>query len=592
MRPGRSRPPNGARQAEAAAIGNAEGSVGASDVVPDLGDGTGMPVVATPVTGEGRRGRRSGGGVARGAAGEAMKREHAPVATRPRPRAEHQGYAPYPAGTIPALADLLDELARQEIRYCHWKSNEHLAAGLAGLTDLDLLVDVGDAERLRAVLRGKGLRQLTPPPTKDFPGMQHFLGLDHDSGRLYHLHMHGQLVLGEEDVKNHRLPLERWFLESARPLDGVPVPPPALELAVLAVRALLKYRDRDVVKDVFGIRSPGLRDAIRAELDWLLDRATVDEVRARLREVGVVPSEVVVRFLETYQREPRAGTTFFLLRSRLRSSLRGVRRHGWTSTRARRLAARWRRRGSPARMAPAGGGRTIALVGADGSGKSTVSRELARWLGWKLDVRVHYLGSKNPSRRSHWSYLAFRALRRSHRAARGKFGPASATAGALATARDAALGLHHLAVGNDRARLLRVGRRDARAGRVVIFDRFPLAALSSRPEHLLLDGPRIRRALGEPLGRLTRWLASREEALYLTFGLPDHLVVLHVSADVAAGRKPDHPPGVLAAKARAADELAELAEGSDAGIGPIHVDADRPLDAVLLDLKRSIWDVL
>jgi hypothetical protein len=51
MRPGRSRPPNGARQAEAAAIGNAEGSVGASDVVPDLGDGTGMPVVATPVTG-------------------------------------------------------------------------------------------------------------------------------------------------------------------------------------------------------------------------------------------------------------------------------------------------------------------------------------------------------------------------------------------------------------------------------------------------------------------------------------------------------------------------------------------------------------
>jgi hypothetical protein len=521
-----------------------------------------------------------------------MKSEHAAVATPARPRAEDRGDAPYAAGTIPSLADLLDEFARQQIRYCHWKSNEHLAAGLAGLTDLDLLVDVGDAPRLREVLRGKGLRKLTPPPTKDFPGMEHFLGFDHDSGRLYHLHIHEQLVLGEEHVKNHRLPLERRFLESARPLDGVPVPSPELELAVLVVRALLKYRDRDVVKDVLGIRSPGLRDTIRAELDWLLDRTAVDEVRAALQEAAVVPSDVVVRFLQTYQREPRAGTTFVLLRSRLRSSLRGVRRHGWTSTMARRLAARWRRRGSPARMTPASGGRTIALVGADGSGKSTVSQQLARWLGWKLDVRVHYLGSKSPSRRSRWSYLAFRALRRSHRAASGKFGPASAPAGVLATARDVVLGIHHLAVGHDRARLLREGRRDARGGRVVIFDRFPLAALSSRREHLVLDGPRIRTALGEPLGRLVRGLAAREERLYRTFGLPDHLVVLHVSANVAAARKPDHRPEVLAAKGRAADELGGLAERSDAAIGPIHVDADRPLDAVLLDLKRSLWDVL
>jgi hypothetical protein len=518
--------------------------------------------------------------------------EHVVVATRARPGTQDPGQAPYPADTIRSLARLLDEFARQRIRYCHWKSNEHLAAGLAGLTDLDLLVDVADAERVRSVLRDRGLRKLNPAPTKDFPGMEHFLGFDHESGRLYHLHIHWKLVLGEEHVKNHHLPLERRFLESARPLDGVPVPSPELELAVLVVRALLKYRDRDVVKDVLGIRSPGLHDTIRKELDWLLDRAGVDEVRAAVQEDGIVPSDVVVRFLQTYRREPCAGTTFLLLRGRLRSSLRGVRRHGWTSTQARRLAARWQRRASPARMTPATGGRTIAVVGADGSGKSTVTHELARWLGWKLDVRVHYLGSKSPSLRSRWSYGVFRALRRGHRAASRRSGLASAPTGALATARDVALGLHHLAVGYDRARRLREGRRDARAGRVVIFDRFPLVALSSRPEHLILDGPRIRTAIGGSPGRLMRWLAAREENLYRGFGLPGHLVVLHVSADVAAVRKPDHRPEVLEAKGLAADELAELAERSDAPVGPIRVDADRPLDAVLLDLKRSLWDVL
>jgi hypothetical protein len=508
-------------------------------------------------------------------------------------RVEEQGRTPYPDDALPSLVDVLEELAARQISYCHWKSNEHLPAGLAGKTDLDLLVDVGDARRLRALLRAMGLKELTPPPTKDFPGMAHFLGIDHGSGRLYHLHVHTRLVLGEEHVKNHHLPLERRFLESARTLHGVPVPSPGLELAVLVVRALLKYRDRDVVKDVLGIRSPGLRDTIRAELDWLLDRVGVDEVRAAVRDAEVVPIDVVVRFLETYQRAPRAGTTFLLLRSRLRSSLRGVRRHGWIRTVARRTSTGWRRRrGPPSRMTPTAGGRTIAVVGADGSGKSTVSREIARWLGWKLDVRVHYLGSKSPSRLSRWSYLGFRALRRSHRGVSARLGTGSPTAVALASVRDVALGIHYLAVGHDRGRRLLEGRRDARAGRVVIFDRFPLAALSSRPEHLVLDGPRIRTALGEPLGRVVRGLAAREERMYRAFGLPDRLVVLHVPTDVAAARKPDHRPEVLAAKSVAADELAALAVRRNAGIGPIGINTDRPLDAVLLELKRRLWHVL
>jgi thymidylate kinase len=498
----------------------------------------------------------------------------------------------YPADTVPALGSFLDELGRAGIRYCHWKSNEHLAAGLAGRTDLDLLIDAADAERLRDLARRHGLKALVPPPSKDFPGMEHLLGFDPPSGRLFHLHVHRQLVLGEEHVKDHRLPLERPFLEGARPYLGVPVPSPELELAVLVVRALLKYRDRDVVKDVLGIRSPGLKDGVRAEVDWLLERTTVERVRATLHASGdVVPGDVVVRFLETYARDLRAGATFLLLRSRLRSSLRRLRRHGRLRASRRRLAATWRRRiGRPARMRPASGGRTVALVGADGSGKSTAAAELAAWLGWKLDVRVHYLGSKSPSRRSRWSYVGFRALRRGHRVVSERLGSDSVLARGVRGARDVALGLHHLAVGRDRARRLDRGRRQATEGGVVIFDRFPLVALSEREEHLILDGPRIRRTLGARGGRLLGVMADREERMYRRFGMPDHLVVLQVSPEVSIRRKPDHRPEVLAAKSRAAVELAELAER--AGVDTIRVDADRPLDEVLLELERRLWGVL
>lgn len=37
--------------------------------------------------------------------------------------------------------ELFDEFHEQEIRYCHWKSNEHLQEGLVGETDLDVIVE-------------------------------------------------------------------------------------------------------------------------------------------------------------------------------------------------------------------------------------------------------------------------------------------------------------------------------------------------------------------------------------------------------------------------------------------------------------------
>jgi hypothetical protein len=79
--------------------------------------------------------------------------------------------------------------------------------------------------------------------------------------------------------------------------------------------------------------------------------------------------------------------------------------------------------------------------------------------------------------------------------------------------------------------------------------------------------------------------------MYRRIGLPDHLVVLDVNPDVSFGRKPDHEPAVLAAKSRAAAELASLAEATRS-VNVIRIDANRDLDIVLRDLKARLWNVL
>jgi thymidylate kinase len=515
---------------------------------------------------------------------------------RPESLRNHHGYPP---DTVPALASFLDELAEQGVQYCHWKSNLRLRDGLAGMTDLDLLLDPDQASRLRGIAARHRLKPLVPPPDGAHPGMEHFLGLDQESGRLFHLHVHYQLVLGEAYVKNYRFPIEAEFLHSTRLLHGVPVPRAELELSILAVRALLKYRSRDVVKDLLGIRSAGLPKEIRAEIGWLLDQTTVEEVRTALRKIGgAVPPDLVSDFLEIATRAPRSGYGLLRLRGRLRRAVSGFQRqsrlratieyHGRAWRRRRRL----RRRLLGPRMTPAGGGLTVAVVGADGSGKSTITDAVARWLSWKLEVRAYYMGSKAPSRRSRWLYISFRALRRGHRAVSQNLSSSSKVVHAIATARDVMLALHCLAIGRDRARRYRGGRRAARAGRVVIYDRFPIESLSSRRGHRLLDGPQISTVLGESGGGLTRALATAEERMYRRFELPNYFVVLQVTPEVSADRKPDHRPDVLVAKGRAVAEMATLAETSGLPVKVIRIDANRPLDAVLVDVKGRLWDVL
>jgi hypothetical protein len=497
-----------------------------------------------------------------------------------------------------ALRGCLDELVRTRVRHCSWKSNDHLLAALAGDTDLDLLVDAHDAGTFAKVASGRGLKAVVPPPGAAYPAMRHYLGLDQESGRLFHLHIHFRLVLGQRYTKNHHLPVERQLLDSTRSLHGVPIPAADLELAILVVRILLKYRARDVVKDVLRVRSPGIPDETRAEIEWLRGGRDLEVIRSGVDPISaVVPVDIVSSLLELLACDPRSGVQVWRHRTRLCRALRDLQRRGRPRAAASYGRALWQRRPRwllgpcvEPRMTLPRGGTTVALIGADGAGKSTVAGEVARWLGWKLEARVHYLGSKQPSPLTNWLYLGFRALRRGHRAACSRLGEGSPAMRPIAALRDLTLALHHLAVGRDRRRHLARARHDARAGRIVILDRYPLACLSDRAEHRLLDGPQIEAVLGPDLSRPARALAGAERGIYRRFGLPDHLVLLDVDPLVATGRKPDHRLDVIRTKSRAAAELAGLAEAAGAPV--TRIDANQPLDRVLLDLKARLWDVL
>lgn len=499
---------------------------------------------------------------------------------------------------LEALANLTRALHQQGVRYCHWKSNLRLEQSLRGQTDLDLLVDRRHSEVFRRILYEQNVKPVLAPPGKRYPGIEDYVGFDPTSGQLFHLHVHYQLVLGEQFVKNYRLPLESQLLDSVQLRHGVNTPAPEWEIIVLSIRALLKYRDRDVIKDILSIRSPGLPTHILKEIEFLLGQTSLERITETLTGVAdIVPADAVVEFLKTVVDTPRAGYSLYRLRERVRRALRGYQRHSrWRAT-VLYFREMWRRRkvlksSADRMMTPINGGMSLAIIGADGAGKSTMCQMLAQWLAGRLDVRSYYLGSKQPSRRSELLYILFRMARRSQRAVGRRLGEGHVLSRWMAELRDSLLCTHHLSIGRDRYRRCRTGRKEAMAGSIVIFDRYPLESISTRPGFRLLDGPQIPMTVGEEKGTIRRAFARVEQDLYHNMRLPDTLFVLDVSPDVSLQRKPDHNRATVEAKIRAVEELMAMADADAKEFSLVHLNADLPFEDVLGELRAKIWEVI
>jgi hypothetical protein len=504
---------------------------------------------------------------------------------------------PAPNGLAAAFS-VFEAMNRSGIRYCLWKSNIRLPQGLLGQTDLDVLVDREQAGLFAQVLSGCGLKRFHAPPGRDYPAVENYLGFDDATGKLFHLHVHYQLVLGEQFAKNYRLPLERHLLDSEYFAQGVRIVAPELEIIVLCIRILLKYRDRDVVKDVLGLHSPNIPPTFVKEIEWLLVQVTEERMSAALSALSdVVPNDLIRTFLGIATSRRRSGLALYRLRNRVRGEFSPFQRSDAFKAGLRYFHGLWGRRGSPhsssiTKMTAPAGGLTLAIIGADGAGKTTVTELIARWLRWKIDARTYYLGSKKPSRSAMFYYFVYRAFRRAARIADGHL-PAGRLVEFLGWLRDLPLCLHHIAVAHQRHSRHLEGSRLAMAGSVVIYDRFPVAVLNTRkPLDQEMDGPRVAEVARGRRDPLIRALIRAEQDLYDSIRPPDYVVVLEVSPEISARRKPDHDPVALAAKAQTIHGLVESIQADLPGVRLLRIDANLALEEVAARLKQDIWNLL
>ncbi len=215
----------------------------------------------------------------------------------------------------------------------------------------------------------------------------------------------------------------------------------------------------------------------------------------------------------------------------------------------------------------------IAVVGSDGSGKTTVSSAVLAFVSRYGAAETAYLGMKSGDVGRMIKALpligpAFEGY------LQGKANQARNTAEKM-PGPFTALAIYGFSLLR-MARFKRMMRR-RRAGHIIITDRYPQIEVPG-----FYDGPGLSAAMADSW--FTRWLAQREFRQYawMASHQPDLVVRLNVDVKTAFDRKPDHAIELLQQKVEATSQL------TFGGAPIVDLDSREPLEKVVSLVEQAV----
>ena len=468
------------------------------------------------------------------------------------------------------VARLASALERRSVRYCQWKGRTRPGAVDGAGSDIDLLVDRRHAHAFAEAADALGFKLALAPADAQAAGVVSYVGVEPGVDRLVHVHVHYQLVLGRVWATHFRLPIEAVVLETAVPRTPFPAPAPEFELLLLVLQETLRHQ----LRDAWLRRAVARRWTTRAALDTL----ELEVARgALLGAIAHCVHEVDLAFFDRCREALRRDCPWWRRLLVRRALQRRLRAHVQGPSAARIARRAWRASTRLLGVAPGGGkrlvsgGAVIALIGADGAGKSTCARALTAWLRSELLV--------------HWGHLG-RPPRSATTFAVGGLLKGVSWLETRLRLGDTVVGryvelLRYLCVARDRYRAYRRARGVASRGGIAICERYPIR------ENRFLVGPSLaQRGRLDLSGWLAEVLRHRELAYYARMAPPDVTFVLRVDPDTAVARKHDEPADYVR---RRAQRIWETDWSQSRGR---LVDAGRPLADVLADLRTQLWEAL
>lgn len=460
------------------------------------------------------------------------------------------------------------------VRYCHWKGTANIEKGFTGESDLDIFVHPEDNDIAAKILEQNNFVHFYTQWGQRYPFIQDWIGLDKETGILVHVHYHNRMMVGHTGVMEYVYPWEQDVL-SSRILDsktGLYIINPEYEALTFFSRLGLEFPNKKLKKESGNRYS--FNEEAKAEIDYI--RANIDEEKLKALFIQYYGEEGTLLF--DFYKTPQLDKTSLKALSKITKRTiphEGVSVLNELKSYYVKFILRYifpRQHLVPKKKIPLSQkGLSIIFIGQDGSGKSVVSRDIKKWLSWKNESRLYYLGfgeqympwSRRLQERMHnrkgliarlvCKWLSFQVL---------------------------------LQRSKDTVKALKYAKKYIKKGGIAVFDRFPQNKVVG-----INDGPKIRYLLiplikGRILKRIAVYFANKEEQNIeksVQF-VPDIVFKLCITVEETMRRKPSENMESVKEK----HEIVNSMSFSDSRV--YKIDAAIDYQKEIIEIKNIIWN--
>ena len=491
------------------------------------------------------------------------------------------------------------------IKYLHFKSNTNLSDSFQGKGDFDVLVDKNEIVKIEKLIAEHNGKRHNPIHVGSYPGVDNWLVFDEEDGKLFHLHLHYQLVTGKKFVKEYVLPWNELLFTTRikDPVYDIYVTNPNVELVLLAFRSVLKAKFFDFTKKLLGVYR--LSKSMQREWDDMYKKSSPSEVEKVVNEVCPIKAELLTDIL---LKSKLSSFDYLTIHRIVRKTMKLHRRYSGFEATIRsflykfeyytnKVRNRYLNRLSITRKISLQGGLIVAFVGVDGAGKSTISSEISKWMIRKIECKRFYMGTGD-GRTTIFASLVKKLIKLNKKKSAiinnkkrleeiipNSSKPISFFSNPISFLKKYfKMAMINSVQKNNYNKIVKMNQYRLNGG-ISVLDRWPQLEICNQN-----DGPKIvsyKNYFGE-----TRFLRKRieKEKKYLDIVKtikPDIIFRLNISTETCLSRKPEHVDGAFFGK-----KIEELMQLKYQGANIIEVDAEQSYDEELLFIKKVLWQYI
>lgn len=497
------------------------------------------------------------------------------------------------------VKQIFGDFEKEKVKYCHFKSNQHLDESFNGDTDFDIIVDFSDKDKCESILLNYNCKQFEPEWIGRYPGVENWLAFDPDTGKIFHIHLHYQIATGKLLVKDYVLPWTKLILETAKKQSdySIYVANPNIEIIILLTRLIVKSDFRTRFKALFGVYK--LNKYMENEYIYLKERIDSNELK---KFANIMFSPYAAQFIENLilNKSNISAKDFLSLSKIVRRELRLYRRMSSISANIKsmifRIIISVSRRLNRlfdtnfiTKKVTNSGGKIITFIGVDGSGKSTISSEINKWLGKKIECKRVYLGAGDGPKNlfaTVVSYLLSKKKKASKITNKNQNNYPQKNKSILTKSifhiKKLVQSLLIYSIVRDNHKRIKKMHSYRLNGGFSITDRYPQLQHEN-----MNDGIKIKSISRTVKSRIINKLSIQEQKKLQIVNeiYPDLVFRLNISAETSMKRKPDQSN--IEYFALKAEKIKEL-DFSKSKL--FEINAEKDLEDVLLEIKKIIWN--